>query len=194
MSETNLRFKVGDKVVPHRKLGSKESLSQSIVWRRARNKGQNYLWVTKIISSTELSQWQGVEYVLDTDPNTRTGDYYQGSDLEPYDERIVWGPPICTIGNYKYELSFNGNTRYYDTHIIGGYWESDSWSDLQGEIKEKKEDRLFTRKSTKKVQERVFSFHKKRTSRKKKVGKNIQRIAKNQVKTIVNSYPVKDIS
>jgi hypothetical protein len=69
-------FKIGDKVVPHSKLG--ESL-RGTVYKRMQKKGQKFLYITLI------EKGFGGEVVLN-DTTVKTGDYYRYSDFVLYEE------------------------------------------------------------------------------------------------------------
>lgn len=70
-------YKVWDKVVPHAKTIA-DSLEDSLEWKRAREKGQEFLYVARNDVSGYLS--------LRNDNQGITGDWFNYSDVTPYEE------------------------------------------------------------------------------------------------------------
>lgn len=83
-------FKVGDKVIPHDKTIWGD-LDSSIVWKRARDKGQPYLYVATV---------EGNRFFLN-DKNERGGDFFKLGDFTHYVEEAQG--VTCPIGAYPVE-------------------------------------------------------------------------------------------
>lgn len=74
----NPKYKVGDKVVPIAKTAGVINLERCDYWNIAKSTGQNYLFVTVILSDGT--------HVCNRNANSDTGNWYLESDLIPFDE------------------------------------------------------------------------------------------------------------
>lgn len=83
-----MEFKVGDKVVPHSKTFFlfDETVNNSIVWKRACNKKQPFLYVTEVFKKSTGD----IYLMLDDHSDSVTGDYFMPHDVTLYEgDRIT---------------------------------------------------------------------------------------------------------
>jgi len=76
----NPKYKVGDKVVPVVKTAGVISLDQCEFWENARSKGQNYLYVVEVRTTS---------YICNDSDKKTSGNIYNETDLMPYVEPVA---------------------------------------------------------------------------------------------------------
>ena len=69
---------IGMKVVPHRKTACLEGLGDSVVWNNALDNGMNFLYIA--------GYDDGFNCWILNDSSVESGDYFNASDFEPYEE------------------------------------------------------------------------------------------------------------
>jgi hypothetical protein len=83
--ESNRKYKIGDKVIPFQKtVGIYGNLSDSIVWKTAKDNDQQFLYITRIEILEERDDVYF--YVLDSEKDSKTGDYFNEEDFVPFSE------------------------------------------------------------------------------------------------------------
>lgn len=109
-SKPEPRFKVGDKVVPVSKSVC-GPLSASMSWKRARDKGQPFIYVTMV----------GSNIVCHEKPTLNNGDYFLESDLRPYVEPLKPKFKVGDIvtGNARSDKRYSGTNSKMKAKVIG---------------------------------------------------------------------------
>ena len=109
-SKPEPRFKVGDKVVPVSKSVC-GPLSASMSWKRARDKGQPFIYVTMV----------GPNIVCHEKPTLNNGDYFLESDLRPYVEPLKPKFKVGDIvtGNARSDKRYSGTNSKMKAKVIG---------------------------------------------------------------------------
>lgn len=82
------KYKIGDKVIPIKKT-FQDCLKNSVIWYRAKQQNQNFLYITRL-PEDNIKMW-GKEYncyVLDIKKDTNTGDYFNENDFILYKDRL----------------------------------------------------------------------------------------------------------